>query len=570
MVLNWNSHWFTRRCLDALLATDADASIELVVVDNASVDGSLERLRAAYPEVTFVRNDRNLGFAEGCNRAMRDLDDADHVALVNNDAVPEPGWLAALLDAAEASADIGAVAARLVLEPSFCRIQLDVDGHATIDRLLVGGVDALDRTRFDGVESVGRTEWPMQLVHRLDGRAEALVPMGADTRDITVVASGRGTMRVSTSVDSAEVRLGDAPAPVSVSPDAVRVELLNGLGTDRTDEAEYFDRHFGEPVDPDQVPELSGPPRDVTGFSGGGVLLRADMLRQVGCFDPVFFAYYEDSDLSWRAARHGWRTVTAPGAVIRHSFGGSGGARATGFFLLNYRNWLLTVLRNADPALRRRVAGEVRGRVWWAVRANLLSALRRRRRPSTDLLMAWLRTLVAVVAARRAQVSAGDPPGSIPTDSVTSRFQPAFGPRSPSTRPGGPLLVYLELSGAGPWRELLLAARDDLEIVPVLAAPSGAGLRLATAAEVAAVLAADADMAPATVTSATGLDALSPRSCVLRRRDDATLELVAVGADGVAAADPTVLTLAGSDDGGPLDVALLCDAVAAGHRQNLG
>ena len=569
MVLNWNSHWFTRRCLDALAATDADATVDVVVVDNASVDGSLERLSAGYPDVTFVANDRNLGFAEGCNRAMRDLDGVDHVALVNNDAVVEPGWLTALLDAADSSPDVGAVAARLVLEPSFCRVQLHVEGTATLDRLLVGGVDALERTRFDGVDSVGRTEWPMELVHRLDGSAEALVPMGDDARAITVVATGTGTLRVSTTADAATVRLGDRPGSVTVTPGDARVELLNGLGTDRTDEAEYFDRHFGVPVDPELVPELSGEPVEVTGFSGGGVLLRAEMLRQVGCFDPVFFAYYEDSDLSWRAARHGWRTVTAPSAVIRHSFGGSGGARAPGFFLLNYRNWLLTALRNADPALRRRVRRAVRERVWWAVRANVLSALRRGRRPNTELLVAWLRTLAAVVAARRAQANEGHPPGAAPMDSVTSRFQPAFGPRSPSTRPGGPLLVYLDIGDAGPWRALLLAASDDLEIVPVRSAQSPTGLRPATADEVARVLGAQAATVANAVTSATGLASLSPRSCVVRRRDDTTIELSVVAADGTVAADPQLIEVPGTVDGEGVDTALLCHELLRGHRQNL-
>ena len=217
---------------------------------------------------------------------MRDLDGVDHVALVNNDAVPEPGWLTPLLEASEASPDIGAVAARLVLEPSFCRVQLDIDGHATIDRLLVGGVDALDRTRFDGVESIGRTEWPMELVHRLDGHAEALVPMGGDTREVTVIATGSGTLRVATSAGAGSVQLYDHPGAVTVAPGTERVELLNGLGTSRTDEAEYFDRHFGEPVDPTVVPELSAGPQDVTGFSGGGVLLRAQMLARSASSTP--------------------------------------------------------------------------------------------------------------------------------------------------------------------------------------------------------------------------------------------------------------------------------------------
>lgn len=538
VVVNWNSHWFTRRCLDALLATDADASVELVVVDNASVDGSLERLQAALPQVTYIRNDRNLGFAEGCNRAMQDLDGVDHVALVNNDAVPEPGWLTPLLEAADGAGDIGAVAATLVLEPTFCRVRLSVDGDATIDQVLVDGVDALARTRFDGVDTVGRTEWPMELVHHLHGDADALVPMGADDRDVTVVATGRGELRVSTDVDSAAVTLSDRPARVTVAPASERIELLNGLGTDRTAQAEYFDRHFGAPFDPAVLPELAAPGRDVTGFCGGGVLLRADMLRRVGRFDPSYFAYYEDSDLSWRASRDGWRTVTAPRSVIRHSFGGSGGAKAPGFFLLNYRNWLLTVLRNADPAQRRAVLSTVRERVWWAVRANVLSALRRRRRPSLDLLVAWGRTLVSTASARRHQRRQARPPGSTPTDEVVAAFQPAFGPRLPSTRPGGPLLVHLVLDGDGdgPWRGLLTATHDEVEVVPVVSATGRTGLRTASAAEVRAALDPGVGRVRSGVTSGTTLESLSPRSCVARVTRGGVVE-VSVLAEGRASAE---------------------------------
>ena len=91
VVLNWNSWWFTRRCLRSLAATDHPADrLEVVLVDNGSIDGSLERLCHEFTGVTVVRNGANLGFAEGCNRAMRDLDGVDMVALVNNDAVVRP------------------------------------------------------------------------------------------------------------------------------------------------------------------------------------------------------------------------------------------------------------------------------------------------------------------------------------------------------------------------------------------------------------------------------------------------------------------------------------------------
>jgi hypothetical protein len=264
---------------------------------------------------------------------------------------------------------------------------------------------------------------------------------------------------------------------------------------------ESYDRHFGQPSDPDVVPELAGAPIEVTGFSGGGVLLRAEVLAEVGLFDPTFFAYYEDSDLSWRSARAGWTTVTAPGAVIRHAFGGSGGSRAPGFFFLNYRNWLLTVGRNAERPLRRAAWASVRERVRWALRANVASPLKHRRAPSWDLVVAWVRTLVGVAAVRMAtRRDRSTSPGARPTDRVVAAFQPEFSPRGPSRRPGGPSLVALDVGPdargrqghgePGPAIRFLTAlsnADQALDVVAVRATTDG-GFRRLSPAETAELL----------------------------------------------------------------------------------
>ena len=62
-------------------------------MDNGSIDGSLEQILDGFADLRIIENGRNLGFAEGCNRAMRDRVGVDHIALVNNDARVEPGWL---------------------------------------------------------------------------------------------------------------------------------------------------------------------------------------------------------------------------------------------------------------------------------------------------------------------------------------------------------------------------------------------------------------------------------------------------------------------------------------------
>ncbi len=81
------------------------------------------------------------------------------------------------------------------------------------------------------------------------------------------------------------------------------------------------DRDFRVPL-----AELAREDGFVAGVSGGAALVRGVMLREIGLFDPAYFAYYEDVDLSLRAARAGWRAFYVRDAVARHRFGASFGA----------------------------------------------------------------------------------------------------------------------------------------------------------------------------------------------------------------------------------------------------
>ena len=111
VVLNFNGGERVVRCLDALARTAWPAeSLEIVLVDNASTDGSDVRAAAAHPEVTVVRAPHNLGFPAN-NLALHDLGDVAYVALVNNDAYVEPGWLVPLVAALADDAALGAASA---------------------------------------------------------------------------------------------------------------------------------------------------------------------------------------------------------------------------------------------------------------------------------------------------------------------------------------------------------------------------------------------------------------------------------------------------------------------------
>lgn len=99
IVLNWNGAAHLPRCLAALTA-QTWRDFETLVLDNASTDGSVDGLEAAWPGCRLARFERNLGFSAANNRGA-EMAAGHWLAFLNNDAFPQPDWLAALAQAVE-------------------------------------------------------------------------------------------------------------------------------------------------------------------------------------------------------------------------------------------------------------------------------------------------------------------------------------------------------------------------------------------------------------------------------------------------------------------------------------
>lgn len=100
IVVNWNLIDDLRACLRSLHA-QTERELDVIVVDNGSTDGSADMVAAEFPEFRLLRETENLGFAEGCNRGVK-ASVGPWVAMLNNDAVAESDWAAALVAAAAA------------------------------------------------------------------------------------------------------------------------------------------------------------------------------------------------------------------------------------------------------------------------------------------------------------------------------------------------------------------------------------------------------------------------------------------------------------------------------------
>lgn len=113
IVVNWNTRELLDACLGSLPAALDGLTAEVLLVDNASGDGSAEHVRARFPDVEVIETGANLGFAGGNNRALERATGTT-VLLLNPDTVCRPGALRSLHEALHARPGIGAVGPLLV------------------------------------------------------------------------------------------------------------------------------------------------------------------------------------------------------------------------------------------------------------------------------------------------------------------------------------------------------------------------------------------------------------------------------------------------------------------------
>ena len=281
-------------CLTSLTpltkGADSDAAAEIIVVDNASGDGTAERIAARFPQVTLIEAGENLGFARAVNLAAGHAT-GDVLVLLNPDTIVHDGAIGHLARFARANPDAG----------------------------LVGG-----RTLTPAGELDPRSCW-------------------------------------------------GAPSAWSMVCFATGLSML--FKRNRVLDPESLGRWERDSV------------REVGVVSGCLLAVRREVWDQLGGFDPSFFMYGEDVDLSLRAARLGYRPMITPRAVVTHIGGASSSVHVERLVLL-MKGKVSLVARHGPPAGRALLAAGVAVRAVASVAAGSRDkgwpALWRRRREWLD------------------------------------------------------------------------------------------------------------------------------------------------------------------------------------------
>ncbi len=122
IIVNWNGKEIIAECLEGV-SQQTYKNYCVTVVDNGSIDGSVDYIKQKYPNVNVIALTENLGFSAGNNIALKSAT-TKYVALLNNDAVPDESWLMNLVLALEKNPEAGSAASKMLF----------YDDPETIDR----------------------------------------------------------------------------------------------------------------------------------------------------------------------------------------------------------------------------------------------------------------------------------------------------------------------------------------------------------------------------------------------------------------------------------------------------
>jgi GT2 family glycosyltransferase len=111
VIVTWNGKKYALECLDSL--RPVRLKLEVIVVDNASTDGTPDAIRESYPEVKVIRNTENQGFAKANNIGMAEAT-SDILCLVNSDVVVYPGCLEKMVEFMRANPSVGVLGPKML------------------------------------------------------------------------------------------------------------------------------------------------------------------------------------------------------------------------------------------------------------------------------------------------------------------------------------------------------------------------------------------------------------------------------------------------------------------------
>ncbi|MEX0895720.1 MAG: glycosyltransferase family 2 protein [Patescibacteria group bacterium] len=388
IIVNYNGKHLLDDCLKSVFKLSYPKNkLEIILVDNASTDGSSQYVTNEHSSVKVLPLETNTGFTGGNNAGIKQAT-GEYIVLLNNDTVVTKNWLKELVMAAKPE-QVGIVSSKLLLDVPFVELSLSSSlaqyseftnstdfspRGALIENITAETNEASDLIWYE----CGFTE-PVEMngviLRWITAPAKILLPITAAQNQFHLTLHGYPTNQQLHTVVTAKVgdknifnrtlqanevvqeqifiKSSTIKNKLSLVQNAGNELLHNGYGKDRGNITRIAEKKVLEHYEKDSP--YFQQTRAVSAACGAACLIKRAVIDQIGELDDRYFMYYEDLEFSVRAWRAGWNSVYAPKAIVYHKHRATTGKISSSFFItMTEKNHLFLVLTHfpADTALR--------------------------------------------------------------------------------------------------------------------------------------------------------------------------------------------------------------------------
>lgn len=167
IIISYNSKQFIQRCINSILNSDSHLILEIIVIDNASQDGSPDLVRQNFPKVKLICNTGNLGYAKACNQGIKEAGGI-YIFILNPDTELSGGSLGAMTRFMDEYPRCGILGPRLLDEHG--KIEFSCRGFFSYSSAFFSRYSLLTKMfpHSKYVEKYLKTGWPHDTVKEVD------------------------------------------------------------------------------------------------------------------------------------------------------------------------------------------------------------------------------------------------------------------------------------------------------------------------------------------------------------------------------------------------------------------
>ncbi len=368
LIVNYNGKHLLEECIESITKIDYPKNdFEVIIVDNDSQDDSIIFIEKNYPWIHLIQSKENLGFAGGNNLALKNAK-GEYIVLLNNDTVVDPQWLTALVESAQDNS-VGIVTSKLFFHVPFIEIKItsttDVKSNIYVDSqeyapygIIVDDISCSNPEKnsfiwyksgfYDTVGGNYSSKWT-------DGHGVILLPF-LDKNEESYHISLHGRPDTFNDQTKFEIRVANEIVVSDYLPsrevkqinlivkkskiknkliylvqNAGNIIFKNGLGRDRGSVIKRTLKETKEFYDYDS--KYYNTKSKVVSMCGASCLIKRDIIPNNTLFDPAYFMYYEDVDLSLKVWKSGYDIIYQPKSVVYHKHRASTNKQTSAFFI---------------------------------------------------------------------------------------------------------------------------------------------------------------------------------------------------------------------------------------------